>query len=323
MVRVLAVLTSGGDAPGMNAAIRAIVRSGIQRGLSVVGVQHGYSGLMNGDFIDLDAPSVSNIIQRGGTILRTDRSKDFRTSEGRKKAADAMAKRGIDALVAIGGNGTLHGASLLAKEHGIAVVGVPSTIDNDLFGTDWTIGYDTAVNTAIYNIDKIRDTAEALERTFYIEVMGRATGFIALDVGLATGAEYISIPEDEPRLDVLLKLFERQRATKRSNIVIVAEGDSDAAGALELAKRVKEVNSMDYRVTILGHIQRGGSPSARDRILASKLGAFAVDRILDGQTTIMTGEAGGHLTTTPLEEAFTRVKPIDYSLVELSALLSA
>ena len=323
MVRVLAVLTSGGDAPGMNAAIRAIVRSGIQRGLSVVGVQHGYSGLMNGDFIDLDAPSVSNIIQRGGTILRTDRAKEFRTPFGRKKAADAMAKREIGALVAIGGNGTLHGASLLAKEHGIPVVGVPSTIDNDLFGTDWTIGYDTAVNTAIYNIDKIRDTAEALERTFYIEVMGRATGFIALDVGLATGAEYISIPEHEPRLDVLLKLFERQRATKRSNIVIVAEGDSDAAGALELAKRVKQVNGMDYRVTILGHIQRGGSPTARDRILASKLGAFAVDRILDGQTSIMAGETGGRLTTTPLEEAYTRVKPIDYSLVELSALLSA
>src|ERR1039457_5838065 len=167
MVRVLAVLTSGGDAPGMNAAIRAIVRSGIQRGLSVVGVQHGYSGLMTGDFLHLDAQSVSNIIQRGGTILRTDRAKEFRTREGRKKAADAMSNRGIDALVAIGGNGTLHGASLLAKEHGIPVIGVPSTIDNDLFGTDWTIGYDTAVNTAIYNIDKIRDTAEALERTFY------------------------------------------------------------------------------------------------------------------------------------------------------------
>jgi len=323
MVRVLAVLTSGGDAPGMNAAIRAIVRSGLQRGLAVVGVQHGYSGLMNGDYLDLDAQSVSNIIQRGGTILRTDRAKEFRTPEGRKLAADAMAKRGIDGLIVIGGNGTLHGASMLAKEHSIPVIGVPSTIDNDLFGTDWTIGYDTAVNTAIYNIDKIRDTAEALERTFYIEVMGRATGFIALDVGLATGAEYISIPEREPKLDVLLKLFERQRATKRSNIVIVAEGDSTGVGALELACRVKEVNGMDYRVTILGHIQRGGSPTARDRILASKLGAYAVDRILAGETSIMTGEAAGQLTTTPLQQAFTRVKPIDHSLVELSALLSA
>jgi 6-phosphofructokinase 1 len=323
MVRVLGVLTSGGDAPGMNAAIRAIVRSGLQRGLSVVGVQHGYSGLMTGDFTDLDAQSVSNIIQRGGTILRTDRAREFRTPEGRKKAADRMADRGIEALVAIGGNGTLHGAWLLAKEHGMPVVGVPSTIDNDLFGTDWTIGYDTAVNTAIYNIDKIRDTAEALERTFYIEVMGRATGFIALDVGLATGAEYISIPEHEAQLDVLLKLFERQRATKRSNIVIVAEGESPGTGALELAQRVKEVNGMDYRVTILGHIQRGGSPTARDRILASKLGAFAVDRILAGETNIMTGETAGRLVTTPLEEAFTSFKSIDHSLVELSALLSA
>jgi len=323
MVRVLGVLTSGGDAPGMNAAIRAIVRSGLQRGLAVVGVQHGYSGLMSGDFINLDAPSVSNIIQRGGTILRTDRAKEFRTPQGRIKAVHAMAKFGIDALITIGGNGTLHGASLLSKEHNIPVIGVPSTIDNDLFGTDWTIGYDTAVNTAIYNIDKIRDTAEALERTFYIEVMGRATGFIALDVGLATGAEYISIPEHVTDLDVLLKLFERQRATKRSNIVIVAEGDGQAAGALELAKRVKEVNGMDYRVTILGHIQRGGSPTARDRILASKLGAFAVDRILAGDSCIMTGETAGHLSTTPLQDAFTMSKEIDHSLVELSALLSA
>ncbi|SRR5579883_66088 len=307
----------------MNSSIRSIVRAGLQRGLRVMGIYHGYSGLMAGDFVELDAQSVSNIIQRGGTILKTDRAKEFRTPAGRKRAAEAIAANDVDALVVIGGNGTFQGAELLSQEHNIPVIGVPSTIDNDLYGTDWTIGYDTAVNTAIYNIDKIRDTAEALERTFYIEVMGRATGFIALDVGLATGAEYIAIPERETRLDVVLKLFERQRATKRSNIIIVAEGETPGTSALEIAEKVKQMNGMDYRITILGHIQRGGSPTARDRILASRLGAFAVDELLAGSSSVMVGEQRGSLCTTPLKESFTRMKPIHEDLVQLSGLLSA
>jgi 6-phosphofructokinase 1 len=320
-IKSIGVLTSGGDAPGMNAAIRSIVRVGLQRGLRVVGVQHGYSGLIGGDFMELRAFSVSNIIQRGGTILKTDRSQEFRTPEGRKRAAEQMRRIGLDALVLIGGNGTFRGGHLFSTEQNIPVIGVPSTIDNDLFGTDWTVGYDTAVNTAIYNIDKIRDTADALERTFYIEVMGRATGFIALDVGLASGAEYISIPEKETELEVLLELFNRQRVTKRSNIIIVAEGENEG-GALDLAQRVKAANGMDYRVTILGHIQRGGSPTARDRILASKLGAFAVDSLMNGETRMMAGETNGRLVTVSLEESFTKQKPIDEDLIELSHLLA-
>ncbi len=305
----------------MNAAIRSIVRVGLQRGLRMVGVHHGYSGLIAGDFIELRAFSVSNIIQRGGTMLKTDRSKEFRTPEGRQRAADQMRRIGLDALIVLGGNGTFQGGHIFSTEHNIPIVGVPSTIDNDLYGTDWTIGYDTAVNTAIYNIDKIRDTADALERTFYIEVMGRATGFIALDVGLASGAEYISIPEKETKLEVLLELFNRQRVTKRSNIIIVAEGE-DEGGAMNLAQRVKAANGMDYRVTILGHIQRGGSPTARDRILASRLGAFAVDTIIAGGRSTMVGEMNGHLETVPLIDSFTKSKTIDGALIELSDLLS-
>jgi 6-phosphofructokinase 1 len=305
----------------MNAAIRAIVRIGLQRGMRMVGVRHGFSGLCGGDFIELRAFSVSNIIQRGGTILKTDRSREFRTAEGREKAAEQMRRIGLDGLILMGGNGTFQGGTLFSKEQGIPVVGVPSTIDNDLYGTDWTIGYDTAVNTAIYNIDKIRDTADALERTFYIEVMGRATGFIALDVGMACGAEYIDIPETETKIDVLLDLFDLQRATKRSNIIVVAEGEHEG-GALDLAQKVKAANGMDYRVTILGHIQRGGSPSARDRILASKLGAAAVDALLRGEQCVMVGEVRGKVATVPLEDAWGKQKAIDQDLLDLANLLA-
>jgi len=314
-------LTSGGDAPGMNAAIRAVTRIALLNGLRVVGVRHGYSGLVNGDFSELRAFSVSNIIQRGGTILKTARSEEFRTPEGRAKAATEMRRIGLDALVLIGGDGTFEGGSVFYEEHGFPVVGVPSTIDNDLVGTDWTIGYDTAVNTAIYNIDKIRDTADALERTFYIEVMGRSSGFIALDVGLSCGAEYIAIPEIETRIDVLLELFRRQRATKRSNIIVVAENE-ESSGALDLAQRVKRENGIDYRVTILGHIQRGGSPTARDRILASKLGAAAVQSLLDGKTCVMVGEVAGQICFTDMRTTWETSKPIDYTLVELAGLLA-
>jgi 6-phosphofructokinase 1 len=314
-------LTSGGDAPGMNAAIRAVTRIALLNGLRVVGVRHGYAGLVNGDFIELRAFSVSNIIQRGGTILKTARCEEFHTPEGRAKAAEQMHRIGLDALVLIGGDGTFEGGTKFNEEHGFPVVGVPSTIDNDLVGIDWTIGYDTAVNTAIYNIDKIRDTADALERTFYIEVMGRSSGFIALDVGLSCGAEYIAIPEIETSIDVLLELFKRQRATKRSNIIIVAENE-ESTGAMSLAQRVKEANGIDYRVTILGHIQRGGSPTARDRILASKLGAAAVGALLEGKTCVMAGEVAGQICFTDMRETWENRKPIDSTLVELAALLA-
>ena len=320
-IKSIGLLTSGGDAPGMNAAIRAVTRIALQRGIRVVGVNHGYSGLVSGDFIELRAFSVSNIIQRGGTILKTARSAEFMTPEGRKKAAEQMQRIGLDALVLIGGDGTFQGGTVFHEEHGFPCVGIPSTIDNDLVGIDWTVGYDTAVNTAIYNIDKIRDTADALERTFYIEVMGRSSGFIALDVGLSCGAEYIAIPEIETKVEHLLELFKRQRATKRSNIIVVAEND-ETGGAMGLAKRVQEKNGQDYRVTILGHIQRGGSPTARDRILASRLGAFAVESLLSGHTNVMAGELGGKLCLTPMRDTWTFNKPIDASLVELAALLA-
>lgn len=304
----------------MNACIRAVVRAGLSRGIRMVGIRHGFQGLIRNDILELEAYSVSNIIQHGGTILKTARSEEFRTKEGRHIAAQQMDRMEIDALVIIGGNGSFMGGTVFNKEYGYPVVGCPGTIDNDLYGTDYTIGYDTAVNTALYNIDKIRDTADALERTFYIEVMGRSSGFIALDVGLSCGAEYIAIPESETEMEVLLELFRKQKATKRSNIIIVAEGKSNG-GALELAERVKAVNGMDYRVTILGHIQRGGSPTARDRILASRLGAAAVDALLSGENAVMVGERGGQLALTPIHETWEKEKPIDQALIELSQLL--
>jgi 6-phosphofructokinase 1 len=321
-IKSIGILTSGGDSPGMNAAIRALVRFGLQRGLRMIGVRHGYSGLIHADFHELHAFSVSNIIQQGGTILKTDRSKEFRTPEGRKLAAEQMRAHGIDALILIGGNGTFTGGTHFGSEHDIPIIGIPATIDNDLYGTDYTVGYDTAVNTAIYNIDKIRDTAESLERTFYIEVMGHSTGFLALEVGLACGAEYIVIPEVETDLDVLLELFNRQRATKRSNLIVVAEGDAEG-GAFRLAERVKMANGMDYRVTILGHIQRGGSPTARDRILASRLGAAAIDALSRGERCKMVGEVDGHIVLVPLEEAWSRSKQVDPELLQLSLALAA
>jgi 6-phosphofructokinase 1 len=288
----------------------------------MVGVRHGYSGLIHADFHELHAFSVSNIIQQGGTILKTDRSREFRTEEGRHVAAEQMRAHGIDALVLIGGNGTFTGGTYFGSEHSIPVIGIPATIDNDLYGTDFTVGYDTAVNTAIYNIDKIRDTAESLERTFYIEVMGRSTGFLALEVGLACGAEYIAIPEVETKLDVLLELFNRQRATKRSNLIVVAEGEEEG-GAFHLAERVKQANGMDYRVTILGHIQRGGSPTARDRILASRMGSAAVDALLQGERCRMVGEVDGNIVLVPLEEAWQQSKQVDPELLKLSMVLAA
>jgi 6-phosphofructokinase 1 len=277
--------------------------------------------MIDAKFVDLSARSVSNIIQRGGTILRTARSEQFLEPPGRAKAAGNLAKAGIEGLVAIGGDGTFQGAAKLAEEHGVVVVGVPGTIDNDLYGTDFTIGYDTAVNTAMEAIDKIRDTAASHDRLFYVEVMGRDAGFIALDVGISSGAEYVAIPEARTNLDALREDLETFKKVKSSAIIIVAEGEEEG-GAFSLAEKIKDAAGYDYRVCVLGHIQRGGSPSARDRLLASRLGVAAVDALLEGRTSVMVGEIHGRIAFTPLGETWTQRKTVDNDLWRLSRILS-
>ena len=302
----IGVFTSGGDAPGMNACVRAVVRTGIYNGCEVVGVQYGYEGMIEGKVVDLSARSVSNIIQRGGTILRTARSEHFRTVEGR---------------VAIGGDGTFQGAVKLGEEHGIPIIGVPGTIDNDLFGTDYTIGYDTAVNTAMEAIDKIRDTAASHDRLFYVEVMGRDSGFIALDVGISGGAEHIAIPEAQIAIQDFKEELESLKKLKSSAIIIVAEGEEEG-GAFSLAEKVKGAAGYDYRVCVLGHIQRGGAPTARDRLLASRLGVAAVEALLEGQGGVMVGEIHGRIAFTPLQDTWTKRKSIDADLWRVASILS-
>ncbi len=320
-MKKIGVYTSGGDAPGMNACVRAVVRNAIYNGCEVVGIQYGYEGMIQGTFVDLQARSVSNIIQHGGTILRTARSEHFRTKEGREQAAHHLRKAGVEGLVAIGGDGTFQGASKLSEEHGIAIIGVPGTIDNDLFGTDYTIGYDTAVNTAMESIDKIRDTAASHDRLFYVEVMGRDAGFIALDVGISSGAEHIAIPENRPDIQELKEDLETLKRKKSSAIIIVAEGEEEG-GAFSLAEKIKDASGYDYRVCVLGHIQRGGMPTARDRILASKLGFAAVDALLEGQSNVMVGEIHGKIAFTPLHETWAQRKTIDKELWRLAAILA-
>ena len=320
-MKKIGVFTSGGDAPGMNACVRAVVRSGRYNGCEVIGVQHGYEGMIEGRFVDLQARSVSNIIQRGGTILQTARSEQFRTKEGRMKAALNLRKAGIEGLVAIGGDGTFQGAARLVEEHGFPVVGVPGTIDNDLFGTDYTIGYDTAVNTAMEAIDKIRDTAASHDRLFYVEVMGRDAGFIALDVGISSGAEFILIPETRTNVQDLKVELESLKKIKSSALIIVAEGEVEG-GAFGLAEQIKDAAGYDYRVTVLGHIQRGGSPSARDRLLASRLGVAAVEALLEGQTNVMVGEIHGRIAFTRLKDSWTNKKIVDNDLWRLAAILA-
>ncbi len=320
-MKKIAVYTSGGDAPGMNACVRAVVRGGLYNGCEMIGIQYGYEGMIDGRFVDLQARSVANIIQRGGTILRTARSERFRTPEGRAQAAENLRKAGIEGLVAVGGDGTFQGATLLNEEHGIPIIGVPGTIDNDLFGTDFTIGYDTAVNTAMEAIDKIRDTAASHDRLFYVEVMGRDAGFIALDVGISGGAEFIVIPEARTEVEKLRDQLAGLKKVKTSALIIVAEGE-DEGGAFSLAEKIKGAAGYDYRVCVLGHIQRGGSPTARDRILASRLGVAAVEALLEGQTNVMVGEIHGRIAFTALKETWTKRKVVDSGLWRLAAMLS-
>lgn len=321
-VKSIAVLTSGGDSPGMNAALRAVVRSAATDNIKVFAVYRGYQGLIDGDFKEFGTNDVSNIIQRGGTILKSARSKDFLTEEGRAKAAANLKEKLIDALVVIGGDGTFTGGNFIAKEHGINVVGIPATIDNDIIGTDETIGYDTALNTATDAIDNIRDTADAHERMFLVEVMGRDAGFIALETSIATGAEIALLPEELTDTDEVKKIMKNMlREQKRSSLVVVAEGD-ETGGALHLAENIKdEFSQYDVRVCILGHIQRGGSPSARDRVLASRLGAAAVKVLKEGYSEIMVGVVNNALKITPIRVAVSKKKNLDYSLVKLAQLL--
>ncbi len=322
-IKRIGVLTSGGDAPGMNAAIRAVVRTGLYRKLEVVGVMRGYQGLIEGEFQVMHNSSVANIIQRGGTILKTARSEEFRTDEGMAKAYQNLMSHEIDALVAIGGDGTFRGAMAFGGKYDFPIVGVPGTIDNDLYGTDFTIGYDTAINTVIEVVDKLRDTAASHNRLFFVEVMGRDAGFIALRSGIAGGAEDILVPEDPTDIDKLIaKLQNDRRENKTSGIIIVAEGD-DQGGALEVARKVKEkCDSYETRVSIIGHMQRGGSPTCMDRVLASTLGYDAVNALLDGQRGVMIGQINKKTAFIPFEKATKHHQEMNKSMLAMAHVLS-
>ncbi|MCU0320347.1 MAG: 6-phosphofructokinase [Flavobacteriales bacterium] len=322
-IRRIGVLTSGGDGPGMNAAIRAVVRSATTSGLECIGVLGGYDGLVNDRLRPLGTRDVSNIIQRGGTILRSARSEAFRTAEGRATAVRTLHNHGIDALVAIGGDGTFTGAHILFQEHGVRTIGLPGTIDNDLYGTDATIGYDTALNTAVEAIDRIRDTASSHDRLFFVEVMGRDTGHIALMCAVAAGAEYVLIPEERQSIDGLMDALMQASRAKSSQIVIVAEGDEEG-GAFEIARKVKErTTAYDIRVSVLGHLQRGGAPTVNDRILASRTGVAAVEQLLAGTHDAMVGVVNGAIAVTPFEQAIGNQKPLQRDLLHVLKVLAS
>jgi len=323
-IKKIGVFTSGGDAPGMNAAIRAVVRSSFYYGVKVSGINRGYEGMMEGDIIDeMDVRSVSHILQKGGTFLKSARSEEFRTKEGRSKAFQNIHELGIDALVAIGGNGTFTGAKLLNEEYGIPVIGVPGTIDNDLHGTDFTIGFDTANNTVIQAVDNIRNTAQSHNRLFLVEVMGRDSGYIAAYTGLASGAVSILIPEKKSSSEDLMAILKKgQETNKSSAIVIVAEGNS-WGNATEIAKEIKENHKeFDTKVTILGHIQRGGVPSCFDRNLASRLGVAAVEGLLNNKTNVMTGLVNNKIEYVPLEKAIAFKDTVDDEVIRIAEILS-
>ncbi|WP_380935348.1 6-phosphofructokinase [Sphingobacterium bambusae] len=320
----IGVFTSGGDSPGMNAAIRAAVRTAIYNGKKVTGIYHGYQGMIDNTMFDMDSPSVSSIIQQGGTILKTARCMAFRTPEGRAQAYENVKAAGIDALVAIGGDGTFTGAEIFSREYDIPVMCIPGTIDNDLNGTDLTIGYDTANNTVIDAIDKIRDTAASHNRLFFVEVMGRDSGCIALNAGIAGGAEAILLPEKDTAIEELIEMLEQGAdSNKSSMIVIVAEGDKNG-GATNVAKRVKEkFDYFDTKVSILGHLQRGGAPSSADRVLATRMGYSAVMELLKGNSRATIGVRGSEIVTTPLEEALSKKElKLNEDLVEIAKIMA-
>ena len=323
MIKCVGILTSGGDAPGMNAAIRAVTRTAIYNGMEVKGIYRGYKGLITGEIVPFKTQNVSNIIQMGGTILKTARSAEFMTAEGRKQAYEKLCEEHIDALVTIGGDGTLTGARIFAQEFDFPIVGIPGTIDNDLFGTDTTIGYDTALNTIMQAVDKIRDTASSHERLFFIEVMGRDAGFLALNGAIASGAEAAVIPEVEIEKNSIWETIQNGfRKSKNSSIVLVAESEL-TGGAMGIAERVKaNFPQFDVRVTILGHVQRGGSPSAIDRIIASRMGEASINALLEDQRNVMIGLQNEQIVYVPFSKAIKKDKPINKDLMETLRILS-
>jgi 6-phosphofructokinase 1 len=323
-LKKIGVLTSGGDSPGMNAAIRAVVRTCAYHNIECTGIYRGYQGMIEGDFKEMGPRSVNNIINKGGTILKSARSKEFMTPEGRKKAYDNLVKQGIDAFVVIGGNGSFTGGLIFNAEYDFPVIGIPGTIDNDIYGTSFTLGYDTALNTVIEVIDKIRDTASSHNRLFFVEVMGRDAGHIALNAGIGAGAEEILIPEEDMGLDRLVESLKRSKASgKSSSIVVIAEGEKTGTSAFELKEYFdKNMPEYDVRVSILGHMQRGGSPSCFDRVLASRLGVKAVEVLLEGKSNYMVGVLKDEITLTPLELAVKGKSQINQELIKVSDIVS-
>lgn len=321
-MKKIAVFTSGGDSPGMNACIRAVVRTAKFYNIEVMGIMHGYDGMINNDFIPLNVESVSNIVQRGGTILKTARSKEFLSLEGRNKAYKNLKDNNIDGVVAIGGDGTFKGALEFSETCDIPFIGCPGTIDNDLFGTDFTIGYDTAINTVVEAVDKIRDTAESHDRLFIVEVMGKDAGLIALRSGIGVGADSILIPETKTDMDSIVKRLSECRKTKSSKIIMVAEGD-EAGGAFSVAEQIKKrLPNMDTRVSILGHLQRGGNPSAMDRVHSSRMGFSAVEALIAGRATEMIGIINTKITHTSFEKAVKHQKELNPDLLRMMNILS-
>ena len=323
-IKRIGVLTSGGDSPGMNAAIRSVVRTASFHGLQCTAIYRGYQGMIEGDFEDFNARSVNNIIQKGGTILKSARCEAFRAAEGRKTAHEQLVGAGIDAIVVIGGNGSLTGAQKLNEEFGFPVMGIPGTIDNDILGTDYTIGFDTAINTVVEAIDKIRDTASSHNRLFFVEVMGRDVGLVALNSGVGAGAEEILIPEQNLGLDRLLESLKHSKESgKSSSIVVVAEGDKTGKNVFELKEYVeKHLPIYDVRVSVLGHMQRGGSPTCFDRVLASRMGVKAVESLMEGKTNYMIGIENNQMVLTPIDYAISGLTPIDQELIRVSDIMS-
>ncbi|TXE05997.1 6-phosphofructokinase [Gelidibacter salicanalis] len=323
-IKKIGVMTSGGDSPGMNAAIRSVVRTCAYHNVKCVGIYRGYEGVMDGDFKDMDARSVKDIVNKGGTILKSARSKDFRTPEGRKIAHQKLKNAGVDALVVIGGDGSFNGGLIFNQEFDFPVIGIPGTIDNDIFGTSHTLGFDTALNTVVECIDKIRDTASSHNRLFFVEVMGRDVGHIALNAGIGAGAEEILIPEENLGLERLLESLQRsKRSGKSSSIVVVAEGDKIGKNVFELKDYVEtNLDEYDVRVSVLGHMQRGGPPSCFDRVLASRMGVKAVESLLEGKSSVMVGLSDGKMILTPLEQAVKGKSQINRELLRVSEIMS-